>query len=86
MSDELFPRLALIELGLAVGIFFLLGNYCFVVRKCGFGACRADDIILHRLPEFQKKPEEQKKRQKFIVHIGFSLLFLDHYSSLQGDQ
>jgi Na+/proline symporter len=62
LSDELYPRLAFNELGTFVGILFLLG-----ITASSYAS--ADSA-------FKNKTEAVKQRQKFIVHVGFSLLFL----------
>ena len=86
MSDELFRRLALKELGGGVGIFFLLGITASSYAESADSALAGltTSFCIDFL-NFNKKQEAQRKRQKLIVHIGFSLLF-DYYSSLQGDQ
>ena len=76
MSDELFPRLALNELGIAVGIFFLLGITASSYASADSALAGLTTSFCIDFLNFNKKQEEQRKRQKFIVHIGFSLLFL----------
>jgi Na+/proline symporter len=75
-TDELFPRMAFNELGLAVGVFFLLGitasSYASADSAlAGFTTSFCIDFL-----NFKNKTEEQRRRQKFIVHLSFSLLFL----------
>lgn len=75
-SDELFPRLAFTELGLAVGIFFLLGITASSYASADSALAGLTTSFCIDFLDFKSKPEVQKKRQKFIVHVGFSLLFL----------
>ena len=75
-SDELFPRLALNELGLGVGIFFLLGITASSYASADSALAGLTTSFCIDFLNFRKKPEEQKKRQKAIVHISFSVLFL----------
>lgn len=76
MSDELFPRLALKELGGAVGIFFLLGITASSYASADSALAGLTTSFCIDFLNFSKKEEKQRKRQKFIVHIAFSLLFL----------
>jgi SSS family transporter len=76
MSDELFPRLALNNLGNAVGIFFLLGITASSYASADSALAGLTTSFCIDFLNFSKKGEEQRKRQKFIVHVGFSLLFL----------
>ena len=76
MSDELFPRLALKELGGAVGIFFLLGITASSYASADSALAGLTTSFCIDFLNFNKKQEKQRKREKFIVHVGFSLLFL----------
>jgi Na+/proline symporter len=76
MTDELFPRLALNKLGDAVGIFFLLGITASSYASADSALAGLTTSFCIDFLNFNKKAEEQRKRQKFLVHIGFSLLFL----------
>jgi Na+/proline symporter len=76
VSDELFPRLAFNELGLAVGIFFLLGITASSYASADSALAGLTTSFCIDFLNFKNKPEAQKKKQKFIVHIGFSVLFL----------
>jgi Na+/proline symporter len=76
MTDELFPRLALNQLGGAVGIFFLLGITASSYASADSALAGLTTSFCIDFLNFNKKAEEQRKRQKFLVHIGFSLLFL----------
>ena len=76
MSDELFPRLALNQLGGAVGIFFLLGITASSYASADSALAGLTTSFCIDFLNFSKKAEDQRKRQKFMVHVGFSLLFL----------
>jgi len=76
VSDELFPRLALNELGLGVGVFFLLGITASSYASADSALAGLTTSFCIDFLNFSKKNEEQKNRQKFIVHVAFSLLFL----------
>jgi Na+/proline symporter len=75
-TDELFPRLAFNELGLLVGVFFLLGIIASSYASADSALAGLTTSFCIDFLNFKDKPEPQKKREKFIVHVGFSLLFL----------
>jgi Na+/proline symporter len=75
-TDELFPRLAFNELGLAVGVFFLLGITASSYASADSALAGLTTSFCIDFLNFKNKSEAQRKRQKFIVHISFSLLFL----------
>ena len=75
-SDELFPLLAFNHLGLLVGIFFLLGITASSYASADSALAGLTTSFCIDFLNFRDKPEPVKRRQKFVVHIGFSLLFL----------
>ncbi len=75
-SDELFPRLALTEFGLVAGIFFLLGIIASSYASADSALAGLTTSFCIDFLNFKDKPETQKKREKFIVHVGFSVVFL----------
>jgi Na+/proline symporter len=75
-SDELFPRLALNELGFGVGIFFLLGITASSYASADSALAGLTTSFCIDFLNFKNKPEEVKRKQKFLVHVAFSLLFL----------
>lgn len=75
-SDELFPSLALNEFGLLVGVFFLLGIIASSYASADSALTGLTTSFCIDFLNFKDKPEAVKRRQKFMVHIGFSLLFL----------
>jgi SSS family transporter len=76
LSDELFPRLAFNELGLGVGIFFLLGITASSYASADSALAGLTTSFCVDFLNFKNKEEKQKKREKFIVHLSFSVLFL----------
>jgi SSS family transporter len=75
-SDNLFPMLALNHFGLLVGIFFLLGITASSYASADSALAGLTTAFCIDFLDFKNKQEEVKKRQKFMVHVGFSLLFL----------
>jgi Na+/proline symporter len=76
VTDELFPTLALNDLGLGVGIFFLLGITASSYASSDSALAGLTTSFCIDFLNFKQKDEGIKKRQKSIVHIGFSVLFL----------
>jgi len=75
-SDELFPRLAFNELGPLVGVMFLLGITASSYASADSALAGLTTSFCIDFLKFRDKAESVKKQQKFIVHIGFSFLFL----------
>lgn len=75
-SDDLFPTLALNELGLGVGIFFLLGITASSYASADSALAGLTTSFCIDFLNFRDKPEAVKQKQKFIVHLSFSVLFL----------
>ena len=75
-SDSLFPMLALHKFGLVVGIFFLLGITASSYASADSALAGLTTSFCIDFLNFKNKPEKKKSKQKFLVHIGFSLLFL----------
>jgi SSS family transporter len=75
-SDELFPRLAFNELGLGVGILFLLGITASSYASADSALAGLTTSFCIDFLNFENKEEKQKSKQKLIVHIGFSVIFL----------
>ncbi len=76
VSDELFPSLALNEFGLLVGVFFVLGITASSYASADSALAGLTTSFCLDFLNFINKPETARKRQKLLVHIGFSLLFL----------
>jgi Na+/proline symporter len=75
-SDDLFPMLALEHLGVGVGIFFLLGITASSYASADSALAGLTTSFCVDFLNFKDKTEDVKRRQKFIVHMGFSALFL----------
>lgn len=76
VSDELYPRLALNEFGLMAGIFFLLGITASSYASADSALAGLTTSFCIDFLNFKNKAENEKRKQKFIVHISFSVLFL----------
>jgi len=75
-SDQLFPLLALNHFSLLVGIFFLLGITASSYASADSALAGLTTSFCIDFLDFKSKTEEVKRKQKFMVHIGFSALFL----------
>jgi Na+/proline symporter len=75
-SDDLFPTLALHQFGLLAGIFFLLGIIASSYASADSALTALTTSFCIDFLNFGDKPETVKKKQKFYVHIGVSLVFL----------
>jgi Na+/proline symporter len=75
-TDELFPTLALTKFSLVVGIFFLLGITASSYASADSALAGLTTSFCVDFLNFKNKPEATKQRQKFFVHVSFSLLFL----------
>jgi Na+/proline symporter len=75
-SDELYPLLALNNFSVLVGIFFLLGITASSYASADSALAGLTTSFCIDFLNFKDKPETVRKRQKFMVHVGFSLLFL----------
>jgi Na+/proline symporter len=75
-SDELFPRMALNEFGTVAGVFFLLGIIASSYASADSALAGLTTSFCIDFLNFKSKDENQKQRQKFVVHLAFSLLFL----------
>jgi Na+/proline symporter len=75
-TDNLFPMLALNEFSLIVGIFFLLGITASSYAAADSALAGLTTSFCIDFLDFKNKPENVRRRQKFLVHLGFSVLFL----------
>jgi len=76
LTDELFPRLAFNELGPLVGILFLLGITASSYASADSALAGLTTSFCIDFLNFKDKDEKTKLKQKFIVHLSFSILFL----------
>jgi len=74
--DDLYPMLALKHFGWFAGLCFLLGIIASSYASADSALAALTTSFCIDFLDFSTKTETQRKRQKFIVHIGFSLLFL----------
>ncbi len=75
-SDELFPRLAFNNLGPVVGIMFLLGITASSYASADSALAGLTTSFCIDFLNFKAKHESIKQKQKTLVHVSFSLLFL----------
>jgi len=75
-TDELFPRLAFHELGPLVGILFLLGITASSYASADSALTGLTTSFCIDFLDFKSKDEKTKRKQKTIVHLSFSVLFL----------
>jgi Na+/proline symporter len=75
-SDELYPTLALTKFSLVVSIFFLLGITASSYASADSALAGLTTSFCIDFLNFKDKPEDVKRRQKFMTHVGFSFLFL----------
>ena len=73
-SDRLFPILALNHLGLVAGIVFLLGITAAAYSSADSALTALTTSFCVDFLDFDKKREEERKKTRLKVHIGFSLL------------
>ncbi|MFY7989611.1 MAG: sodium:solute symporter [Fluviicola sp.] len=76
LTDHTFPTLALHHFGPIAGIFFLLGITASSYASADSALAALTTGFCIDFLNFHKRDEEEKKRYKLLVHIGFSLLFL----------
>lgn len=74
-TDDLYPTLALNNLGLVVGITFLLGITAATYASADSALTALTTSFCVDFMNVEKRPETERSRIKHIVHIGFSLLF-----------
>ncbi|HYC87203.1 MAG TPA: sodium:solute symporter [Chryseosolibacter sp.] len=75
-TDLLFPMLARDHFGLLVGVFFLLGIIASSYASADSALAGLTTSFCMDFLDFNNKPESVRKKQKFAVHLGFSILFL----------
>jgi len=76
-TDLLFPTIALEHLGTTAGIVFLLGIIAAAYSSADSALTALTTSFCVDFLNFDKKTEEEKKKVRLKVHIGFSvLLFL----------
>ncbi len=74
-TDDLYPLLALNHLGLAVGITFLLGITAATYASADSALTALTTSFCIDFMNVGRRPEAERSRIKFFVHIGFSVLF-----------
>lgn len=74
-TDDFYPMLALNNLGLVVGITFLLGITAATYASSDSALTALTTAFCIDFMNVEGKPETERSRIKFWVHIGFSVLF-----------
>lgn len=74
-TDDFYPMLALNHLGLVVGITFLLGITAATYASSDSALTALTTAFCIDFMNVEGKPESERSRIKFWVHIGFSVLF-----------
>jgi Na+/proline symporter len=75
-ADDLYPTLALNHFGMFAGLCFLLGIIASSYASADSALAALTTSFCIDFLNFKDKTEKQKQRQKFMVHIAFSLIFL----------
>jgi Na+/proline symporter len=75
-ADDLFPTLAKNYFGVFAGLSFLLGIIASSYASSDSALAALTTSFCIDFLDFKNKDEETRQKQKFIVHIAFSLLFL----------
>ncbi len=74
-TDEFYPMLALNHLGILVGVTFLLGITAATYASSDSALTALTTAFCIDFMNIEKKPERQRSKIKFWVHIGFSVVF-----------
>jgi Na+/proline symporter len=74
-TDDFYPMLALNNLGVVVGITFLLGITAATYASSDSALTALTTAFCIDFMNVEGKPEAQRSTIKFWVHIGFSVLF-----------
>lgn len=74
-TDDFYPMLALNHLGVVVGITFLLGITAATYASSDSALTALTTAFCIDFMNVEGKPESERSRIKFWVHIGFSVLF-----------
>lgn len=74
-SDDFYPMLALNDLGIVVGITFLLGITAATYASSDSALTALTTSFCIDFMNVEKKSEKQRSKIKFWVHVGFSVLF-----------
>ncbi len=75
-TDTLYPTLALTRFGVVAGVFFILGITASSYASADSALASLTTSFCIDFLEFDKRPEQQRKRLKTIVHLGMSLALL----------
>lgn len=74
-TDDFYPMLALNHLGVVIGITFLLGITAATYASSDSALTALTTAFCIDFMNVEKKEEKERSKIKFIVHLGFSVLF-----------
>ncbi len=74
-TDDFYPMLALNHLGVVVGITFLLGITAATYASSDSALTALTTSFCIDFMDVENKVEKERSKIKFMVHIGFSVLF-----------
>jgi SSS family transporter len=74
-TDDFYPMLALNHLGVVVGITFLLGITAATYASSDSALTALTTAFCIDFMDVENKEEKERSKIKFLVHIGFSVLF-----------
>lgn len=74
-TDDFYPMLALDHLGVVVGITFLIGITAATYASSDSALTALTTAFCVDFMDVGNKPESQRSKIKFWVHVGFSVLF-----------
>ncbi|WP_026464064.1 sodium:solute symporter [Adhaeribacter aquaticus] len=75
-GDDVFPFLALNHFNSVAGIAFILGIVAITYASADSALTALTTSFCIDFLNFRQRPEEERKRYKFFVHISFSLLLM----------
>ncbi|MCX2742943.1 sodium:solute symporter [Mangrovivirga sp. M17] len=75
-TDDLYPLLALNNLGSAAGILFMLGIIAAAYSSADSALTALTTSFCHDFLDIKKYPEKERKRIKLLTHIGMSTILL----------
>lgn len=73
-TDDLYPMLALNHFGILAGIVFLLGIIAAAFSSADSALTALTTSFCVDILDLPKRKEDQQKKTRFLVHIGFTVL------------
>ena len=75
VTDRVFPMLAMNHFGTVAALFFLIGITASTYSSCDSALAALTTSFCLDFLNFEKKEEKQKRKEKRLVHISFSVLY-----------